>query len=342
MSNALSKLDDRTPGEVIVHAVEGNLPDTLDECDRLMQSVNTIGWMAQARICQHVRDARLYTERFETFEACCNELWSLSRSRVHRMIEGAEVAANVAHGQHAPASERQARPLTKLPPAEQAEAWEEVVAESEQTGEKITAKKVEQVVAKRRAVDLDPLHFRTDTATDLDTLISAGQRFACIYADPPWRYGNQATRGATDNHYPTMAIEDIKALPVADLADDDAHLHLWTTTSFLAEALQVIESWGFTYKSQLIWTKPQIGLGNYWRVSHEILLLGVRGRCPFLDKSMPSWIEAPREAHSVKPQVFRQAVERVSPGPRIELFARQASPGWTAWGNQVDAIGGAA
>lgn len=173
------------------------------------------------------------------------------------------------------------------------------------------------------------------TTDDLGTLITAGRKFACIYADPAWQYGNQATRASTDNHYPTMTVDDICALPVAELAADNAHLHLWTTNGFLFEAKRVMEAWGFEYKSVMVWVKPQMGIGNYWRVSHEFLLLGTRGKCPYLNRAQMSWHRADRTSHSTKPEDFREKIELVSPGPRLELFGRKTSPGWTVWGNQI-------
>ena len=170
----------------------------------------------------------------------------------------------------------------------------------------------------------------------LEALIEAGQRFGTIYADPPWAYENQATRAATGNHYPTMTPAEIAALPIAQLAADQAHLHLWTTHSFVYETKEIIEAWGFTYKSQLVWIKPQIGLGNYWRTAHETLILGVKGNVSFADHSFRSWIQAERTQHSEKPQHIRGMIEKVSPAPRLELFARKAYPGWSAWGNEVD------
>jgi len=172
-------------------------------------------------------------------------------------------------------------------------------------------------------------------ASSLEALIEAGNQFACIYADPPWRYGNQGTRSATDGHYPTMCLDDIASLPVADLAADDAHLHLWVTSSFLFEAEYILRSWGFDYRSSFVWVKPQLGLGNYWRCAHEFLLLGVRGSAGFNDHSLRSWIREPRGLHSAKPEVVRSLIEQVSSGPFLELFGRRPEPGWTVWGNQL-------
>ena len=176
---------------------------------------------------------------------------------------------------------------------------------------------------------------RGKVATSLEALAKSKTRFGCILADPPWRYGNQGTRASTDNHYDTLSVEEIAALPVGELAAKNAHLHLWTTNAFLFEAREVMEAWGFTYKSVLVWVKPEMGLGNYWRVSHEFMLLGVRGKAPFRSKSHKSWFEEPRTEHSAKPERVREMLEEVSGGPYLELFARKRSPRWRVWGNQI-------
>ena len=160
--------------------------------------------------------------------------------------------------------------------------------------------------------------------------------FSCVYADPPWPYKNQATRASTSNHYPPLSVEEICALPIRDLAAKNAHLHLWTTNAFLFESQMVMEAWGFTFKSCMLWVKPTIGPGNYWRLAHEFLLFGLRGKLPFRDRSQRSWIEAKRLEHSRKPHAFRSAIEAVSPGPYLELFARRPVSGWTVWGNQIE------
>lgn len=171
---------------------------------------------------------------------------------------------------------------------------------------------------------------------DLRELIAAGRRFATIYADPPWPYDNQATRAATGNHYPTMTLDEVAAQPVEELAAKNAHLHLWTTNSFLPAALDVIRAWGFTFKGTFIWCKSQMGTGNYWRVSHELLLLGVRGSLPFRDHGQRSWMELERRGHSVKPPEVRELIEKTSPPDYLELFAREVpeNPAWTVYGNQ--------
>ena len=110
-----------------------------------------------------------------------------------------------------------------------------------------------------------PLLARDSSAISAN-LSPKGSRFSTIYADPPWKYDNQGTRAATDNHYPTLTVEQIAAEPVAELAADNCHLHLWTTNGFLPAAFYVIEAWGFEYKSMFVWVKPTLGIGNYYRL----------------------------------------------------------------------------
>jgi N6-adenosine-specific RNA methylase IME4 len=172
------------------------------------------------------------------------------------------------------------------------------------------------------------------TVSDLNTLVAQGLRFGCVYADPPWRY-NRKPRGAAENHYPTMPIEEIAALPVRDLAAPDAHLHLWVPHSFLFDARRVMEAWGFEYKGLFVWIKPRPGLGHYWRSAAEYLLLGVRGRCPFRDQSVTNWVCVDRGKHSAKPEQVRALIERVSPPPYLELFGRAAVRDWVVFGNEV-------
>lgn len=170
---------------------------------------------------------------------------------------------------------------------------------------------------------------------DLVRAAATGVRFGTVYADPPWQYENRASRGAAEDHYPTLSVDEIAALPVGPLAAEDSHLHLWTTNAFLADAMRVMDAWGFAFKSVFVWAKPQLGMGNYWRVSHEFLLLGTRGRGRFRDRGQPSWRMFGRTRHSAKPAAVRRLVEKVSPGPYLELFARTAARGWVAWGNEI-------
>ncbi len=176
------------------------------------------------------------------------------------------------------------------------------------------------------------------TVDDLQTLISLGRTFGTIYVDPPWRYGNVATRSAVAGEYAaTMTVDEIAALPVSELAAPASHLHLWTTNAFLFECPRLFAAWGFTFKSSFVWVKPQMGIGNYWRNSHELLLTAVRGDATrFNDHSLRSWGGFSRGAHSAKPEQLRTMIERASPGPYLELFGRRAADRWVVWGNEID------
>lgn len=169
----------------------------------------------------------------------------------------------------------------------------------------------------------------------LGALTARGLRFGTVYADPPWAYQNTAARGAAEHHYRTMSLDDICGLPVPLLTAPQAHLHLWTTAAFLADAFTVIRAWGFAYKSCFVWVKPVLGCGNYWRLAHELLLLGVRGRTPFRVRTERSWREWPRGRHSGKPERVRAIIERVSPGPYLELFGRRPVDGWVVFGDTI-------
>lgn len=173
---------------------------------------------------------------------------------------------------------------------------------------------------------------------NLSELISAGAKFSTIYADPPWRYDNKATRSNVDSaaeYKGTMSIDEICAEPVSEIVTEQAHLHLWTTNAFLFDARKVMEAWGFEYKSCFVWVKPQMGIGNYWRVSHEFMLLGVRGGLRFADKGQKSWLEHNRGKHSQKPHIIRNTIQKVSPGPYLEMYGRHIVDGWTVYGNQI-------
>jgi N6-adenosine-specific RNA methylase IME4 len=134
-----------------------------------------------------------------------------------------------------------------------------------------------------------------------------------------------------------MALDDICALPVSDLATPDAILFLWATSPKLAESMKVIESWGFTYRTCAVWDKQKIGMGYYFRQRHELLLVATRGSIPTPapgDRAA-SVIAEPREEHSAKPAKFAELIESMYPTlPRIELFCRSPREGWAVWGNQ--------
>ena len=160
--------------------------------------------------------------------------------------------------------------------------------------------------------------------------------YRTILADPPWDVSTQRGGRGAEHHYPLMTIEAIAALRVDRLVADDAHLWLWVTNAHWREQLTVMEAWGFSYRSCLTWIKPRLGLGHYLRNQTEHLLFGVRGKAPIQFRGQGTWLYAPLQAHSHKPEEQYAVIERCSPGPYLELFARRKRPGWHAWGNEVD------
>ena len=158
--------------------------------------------------------------------------------------------------------------------------------------------------------------------------------FATILVDPPWPLQSG------EKHYRTMSLARIKALPVGALAARDAHLWLWTTNALLPKAYEVAEAWGFTVRSPLTWVKFRLGLGGRYQLRNatEQLLFCTRGRAPLGSRSQPTWFNAPVQEHSRKPAEQFAIIERVSPGPYLELFARrrpESNQPWAVWGDQV-------
>ncbi|MCX4098055.1 MT-A70 family methyltransferase [Nocardia sp. alder85J] len=161
------------------------------------------------------------------------------------------------------------------------------------------------------------------------------QLYRCILADPPWDIHQTGARGAA-THYPLMSLDRIKAMPVSDLAEADAHLWLWVTNATLRHGYDVMEAWGFTPRSPLTWIKPRLQLGQYLRNATEHVIFGTRGRAPVNFRAQPTWMFAPLQDHSHKPEEQYAVIERVSSGPYLELFARRRQPGWDVWGNEID------
>lgn len=169
--------------------------------------------------------------------------------------------------------------------------------------------------------------------------ISGVLKYSVILADPPWRYDfSKSDNREIENHYPTMDVEEICNLNISEIANDDCVLFLWATNPKLVEALQVINAWNFTYKTNMVWVKDKIGMGYYARQQHELLLIATKGRLPMSDPKdrVSSVIEAPREEHSKKPEIVYDVIEKLYPEyAKIELFARSKHKNWAVWGNEV-------
>jgi len=167
-------------------------------------------------------------------------------------------------------------------------------------------------------------------------------KYQVIYADPPWQYDNTGLGGSAENHYPTLSateleeLEDSASRQVTDLPGDNAVLFLWATAPFTPEGLQLCEAWGFEYKTHFVWIKDKATygkLGFYVYSQHELLLVATKGSClPQEGSLVPSIIVAPKGDHSSKPELVYEIIERMYPGPYIELFARERRDGWKSWG----------
>ena len=165
-------------------------------------------------------------------------------------------------------------------------------------------------------------------------------KFATIVIDPPWDWGDEGDcdqLGRSRPTYSTMPIEEIMALPVGKLADEDCHIYLWITNRSLPKGFGLLDAWGFRYITCLTWAKPSFGLGNYFRGSTEQILFGVKGSQPLRRKDVGTWFQAPRgpNGHSSKPLAFFELVESCSPGPYLEMFARSGRDGWISWGAEA-------
>ena len=169
-------------------------------------------------------------------------------------------------------------------------------------------------------------------------IFTTDKKYRVIYADPPWSYGDKQKiegLGGAEKHYPTMAIDDICALPVP--AEENAVLFLWVTSPLLEDSFKVINAWGFKYKSSFVWDKIAHNMGHYNSVRHEFLLIATRGSCtPDANKLLDSVVSIERTDHSRKPNWFRDMIDMLYPaGERLEMFAREAPEGWDVWGNMA-------
>jgi len=209
--------------------------------------------------------------------------------------------------------------------------FEGYLAEAHRIGWEITTRALIHVCEHRQAVTKNRQRIVGGRVPDLIEFARAGHRMGTLYVDPPWHVPGVALP------YFSCTLEELQRLPIPELAAERCHLHLWTMPNdYMFKTRDIIHSWGFRVVSSFVWVKPALGKGNYWRMSHEIMLTAVRTpEDHFDDSGLRSWIEAPRGRHSEKPEEVRQMIERASPGPRLEIFARTLTPGWYAWGHEV-------
>ncbi|HZQ45793.1 MAG TPA: MT-A70 family methyltransferase [Verrucomicrobiae bacterium] len=190
---------------------------------------------------------------------------------------------------------------------------------------------------------------RPDPVLDFRKHFSA-RKVRTILADPPWRFQNRTGKMAPEHHrlsrYGTMDLEEIKALPIAEATAETAHLYLWVPNALLPEGIEVMRSWGFTYKTNVVWHKIRKdggsdgrGVGFYFRNVTELVLFGVKGknaRTLSPGRRQVNYVKSQKREHSRKPDELYTLIEACSPGPYLELFARGTRKNWLAWGNQAE------
>lgn len=252
-----------------------------------------------------------------------------------------QVLANGAHGLSLPPSWRTLYELSRVdcPRLEQWISDGLVHPEMERS----------EVRALLRAEEREPYEIAIEdgcTVEDLNELVKAGKKFGVIYADPPWSfevYSGKGKQRSADRHYDTMSLDDIKALPIAQLAADDCALLLWSVWPEIPGAMAVIEAWGFTYKTAgFIYVKEtknsnglHWGMGYWTRANTEPCLLATRGSPKRQARDVHQVLMSPVGEHSRKPEEASARIERLLPGPYLELFGRRPMVGWTVWGNQI-------
>ena len=205
------------------------------------------------------------------------------------------------------------------------------------------------MIATRTLFDHDTSRQEVSQAAE-DLVRMVGETtYSCVLADPPWQFLNRTGKMAPEHkrlsRYGTMDLATISALPVAKVCASPAHLYLWVPNALLPEGLEVMRSWGFHYKSNIVWHKIRKdggsdgrGVGFYFRNVTELLLFGVRGRNARTlqpGRTQVNLLGTRKREHSRKPDEIYSIIEGCSPGPRLELFARGARPGWAVWGDQA-------
>lgn len=214
-------------------------------------------------------------------------------------------------------------------------------AEARQNGDIVTRAAVLDKIktAKREQKAAEQETRREENAVKIEKLstpLEAQGLFQTIVIDPPWDWGDEGDVnqfGRAKPEYHTMPIDEIAAMPIPKIADDNCHLYLWVTNRSLPKAFRLIEAWGFRYITCLTWVKPSIGMGNYFRGSTEQVLFAVKGSQPLKRRDVGTHFEAPRgDRHSAKPDEFYKLVESCSYAPYIDIFGRKGREGWSVWG----------
>lgn len=294
-----------------------------------------------------IRDGRLYREKgFTRFEDYCQKEWGWTSSYVNRQIEATKVTALLKNNANwhdseaapltTPATESQARelaPLMRQDETAMIETWREL---KETYGDQVTAARVKEVVQKRLRQDTA----RARVPEPAVTPPMPTGRYRCIVIDPPWPMQKIEREERPDQgvslDYPVMSLDEIAALPIADLAEPaGCHVYLWVTQKFLPDGLRLFAVWGVRYQCVLTWVK-NVGFTPFsWMYSTEHVLFGRVGTLDLLRMGLRLDFSAPVKGHSHKPGAFYERVCEASPGPRLEMFAREYREGFAVWGNEL-------
>jgi N6-adenosine-specific RNA methylase IME4 len=266
-----------------------------------------------------IRDQRLYREQFGSFEEYLAGAWQLGRSTGYGLIDAARVAANVP-------LEGQRLSLSHL----------RVLAPLDVQGQRELAPLVAEmtVVEARRVIRRWRAQRRQQWAERPTPPLPNGV-YRTIVVDPPLAYPADFGDGLAADRYKTMSLDDLEALDVTGLAAPDSHLYLWIGATRIPDGLRLVSAWGFQFVALLTWKKPSIGLGTWWRYQTEHLIHARRGKLR-TRPGLSNLFEARRSRHSAKPQEAYALIAEASPGPYLEMFAREPRDGWTVWGDEVE------
>lgn len=292
--------------------------------------------LVAARLATLPKGANQHASIDAPSQAQAADLLNVSRPSVQRarevLVNGApELVAAVERGE---VSVSAAASVAEMPKEAQAEIIARGEREILEAAKAIRTKKAET----RRAKRVEKI---VEISKGNAPLGQIAERYPVIYADPPWRYEHIETESrAVENQYPTMALDEIKALDLDAITLDDCVLFMWATSPKLAEAFEVLNAWGFEYRTCAVWDKQKIGMGYYFRQQHELLLVAVRGQplTPAPANRPSSVLSFPRGEHSAKPAEVYELIEAMYPElPKLEMFCRSPRDGWGAWGNQAAA-----
>jgi len=307
---------------------------SLAECEAKIETFVGAWYEAGLALAEIDRGLLYIGAGYDSFAEYLRGRWKWTSGRAYQQIRAANVAQVCTRVHNVPRDEKQARVLVRLPDEEILEVARRVDFNDPKTTAGVVreaARQVHHIKAGRAAVPAP--------AFDKPT-------FRVFYADPPWQYRQTGLTeyrpgvegGMVEDQYPTMELGELKALPVSRMALPDSVLFLWATSPMLEDALELMRAWEFGYKASLVWDKHHPFRGSYAHISHELLLIGVRGSCP-ADQvhTKGSVFSFKRTKHSRKPDEFRVLIDSMYTfGNRIELFRRGDTPeGWHVWGNEA-------